>query len=123
MSSENTFNSFNESKVNKEEEKVCNCNSNNNEEEKIPSKAKIAKPCYKRFILEPNQTYYYCTCGFSKDGAMCDDTCKTSGEEIKGWKPKEFTVKHKSGYSICCCKRTDIPPFCDGSHSVKELDW
>lgn len=75
--------------------------------EKVPPKAKIAMPCFKRIVLEVGKTYLYCTCGFAKDGgALCDGTCKTS-DEIKGWEPKEFSVQHfnSGGYAICCCKR------------------
>ena len=103
--------------------------------EKVPQKANIALPCFKRVILEVGKTYHYCTCGFAKDGAtFCDGTCQTN-EDIKGWKPKEFTVKtyNSGGYAICCCKRlvvlytsfqhsrSKIEPFCDGSHI--HLDW
>ncbi|KAF0977911.1 hypothetical protein FDP41_003233 [Naegleria fowleri] len=91
---------------------------------RIPNKPNIAMPCYKRIVLEVGVPYSYCTCGFSKleGGAFCDGTCRNS-DEIKGWEPKEFTVNNfnSGGYSICCCKRTKKPPFCDGSHI--DLDW
>jgi len=91
--------------------------------EKCPAKPKIAKPTYKRCQLEPNQTYLYCTCGFSKDQPFCDQICQND-PNIKGWKPLPFSVdvKQYGGWAMCLCKRSKSQPFCDGSH-IEITDW
>ena len=50
------------------------------------------------------QKYFYCTCGHSKDGTLCDGSHKATGLS-----PKPFTV-------LCTCKRTREAPYCSGAH-------
>ena len=56
-------------------------------------------------------TYYWCSCGKSKNGVFCDGS---HGEEDRG--PVEFTLVEKKKVALCSCRRTGTPPFCDGSH-------
>lgn len=67
------------------------------------------------------QKYLYCTCGLADPKAgqpFCDGvSCKGTGFE-----PLEFTCDKKQTYYLLCgCKRTELPPFCDGSHI--HIDW
>lgn len=64
--------------------------------------------------LEPG-TYWWCTCGRSKDQPFCDGS--HSGTDFS---PQEVVITEKKKYGLCGCKHTKNAPFCDGSH--KELD-
>jgi CDGSH-type Zn-finger protein len=59
----------------------------------------------------PQQDYYYCSCGLSKNQPFCDGSHKGSGLV-----PKRFNVTEKKDYFLCGCKLTDNAPFCDGTH-------
>lgn len=79
-------------------------------------KPKCAFPSYRRVYLEENKEYYFCNCGFSKNKDFCDKTCFNINHQLKGL-PFTLHQNQKSGYySICLCKTTDSPPFCDGNH-------
>jgi hypothetical protein len=54
----------------------------------------------------------------------CDDTCHTD-KNIKGWEPLKFSVENEqTWHSLCGCKRTSNPPWCDGTHSTMDInDW
>lgn len=56
------------------------------------------------------QKYLYCTCGRSKDGAICDGSHKGTGLT-----PKAFTAQRERSV-LCTCKRTKEAPFCSGAH-------
>ncbi|MBI4863722.1 MAG: CDGSH iron-sulfur domain-containing protein [Candidatus Riflebacteria bacterium] len=60
--------------------------------------------------LEPG-TYYWCTCGLSKNQPFCDGSHKGSG-----LKSTMFKVEAKGKHTLCLCKHTSNPPFCDGTH-------
>lgn len=62
--------------------------------------------------LKTNQTYFYCTCGKSRDKVFCDGSHKGTA-----FKPQEFTVTTNATYSLCACKKSAGEPFCDGSHA------
>ncbi len=61
--------------------------------------------------LEPG-TYYWCSCGKSKNQSFCDGSHK--GSEFT---PVAFEVTEKKSVAVCNCKHTSNPPYCDGSHS------
>jgi CDGSH-type Zn-finger protein len=61
--------------------------------------------------LKPG-TYYWCSCGKSKNQSFCDGSHK--GSEFT---PVDFEVTEKKSVAVCNCKHTSNPPYCDGSHS------
>ncbi|KAG0053169.1 hypothetical protein BGZ83_001579 [Gryganskiella cystojenkinii] len=70
-------------------------------------------PCSVRG-LKPGQIKEWCTCGLTKKGPWCD------GKSHKGttFKPLRWKVPEaaQTFYSICDCRYTTRPPFCDGLH-------
>lgn len=62
--------------------------------------------------LEANKTYYWCSCGKSKNQPFCDGSHK--GSEFE---PKAFSVSEDSSPWLCVCKKTANAPYCDGSHN------
>ncbi|KPK92702.1 hypothetical protein AMJ80_06415 [bacterium SM23_31] len=64
------------------------------------------------YILEIEKgTYYWCSCGRSKNQPFCDGSHK-----VTDLTPVEVTVTEKKKYAFCGCKKTAKKPFCDGSH-------
>ncbi|MFQ5471209.1 MAG: CDGSH iron-sulfur domain-containing protein [Gammaproteobacteria bacterium] len=62
--------------------------------------------------VEAGKTYYWCSCGKSKNQPYCDGSHQ--GSEFE---PVAFTAeKSETGY-LCGCKKTGNQPFCDGSHA------
>ncbi|MDX2271817.1 MAG: CDGSH iron-sulfur domain-containing protein [Cyanobacteriota bacterium] len=57
-------------------------------------------------------TYYWCSCGSSKNQPFCDGSHK--GTEFS---PQAFTLEAAGQVALCQCKATGNVPFCDGSHS------
>ncbi|KAF9116165.1 hypothetical protein BGX27_004505 [Mortierella sp. AM989] len=72
-------------------------------------------PCTVR-NLKPGSIKEWCTCGLTKKGPWCD------GKSHKGttFKPLRWKVPDgknaQTMYSICDCRYTTRPPFCDGIH-------
>ncbi|KAF9285591.1 hypothetical protein BGZ68_003734 [Mortierella alpina] len=72
-------------------------------------------PCSVRG-LKPGSIKEWCTCGLTKKGPWCD------GKSHKGTSFKPLRWKVPDGkntqtfYSICDCRYTTRPPFCDGIH-------
>ena len=64
-----------------------------------------------RVELEPNTTYLFCQCGFSKTQPFCDGSHHGSK-----FKPLPFEVKKKINARLCNCKYSKKSPFCDDSH-------
>ena len=60
--------------------------------------------------IEPG-TYYWCSCGLSKNQPYCDGAHKGTD-----FTPLEFTVEEEKQVALCLCKRTGNAPFCDGAH-------
>jgi len=56
------------------------------------------------------ETYFYCTCGRSRDGALCDGSHKGTGLS-----PKRFVASFVRAV-LCTCKRTTEAPYCSGAH-------
>lgn len=65
--------------------------------------------------LEAGKTNYFCTCGKSSDGVLCNGTHK--GTEFV---PNAFEVEETKDYYLCRCKKSGNLPFCDGSHANNE---
>lgn len=70
--------------------------------------------------LKEGETYYYCTCGKSKNQPFCD-----GAHQGTKFTPKAFTYEKPTGDAyLCGCKNNkaaESGPFCDGSH--KNVDW
>jgi CDGSH iron-sulfur domain-containing protein 3 len=67
--------------------------------------------------LQIGEKYSWCTCGLAKNQPWCDDSC--SGTTFK---PLEWICdRRQSLFSICCCKYTKDPPFCDAVHTSLPL--
>jgi len=73
-------------------------------------KGKIAEKSPLMMEMQPG-TYYWCSCGQSKNQPFCDGSHKGTG-----FSPKEVKIEEKKTVFWCRCKQTDNPPFCDGSH-------
>lgn len=56
-------------------------------------------------------TYYWCTCGRSKNQPLCDGSHKGTG-----FSPKAVTLTEANKVAWCACKHSKNPPFCDGAH-------
>ncbi|KAF8283648.1 hypothetical protein TcYC6_0072480 [Trypanosoma cruzi] len=68
--------------------------------------------------VEEGKTYYWCTCGLSKNQPFCDGSHRDYNEQHKTeLKPMAFTAKKTEKAYLCGCKQTKKPPFCDGTHS------
>jgi CDGSH-type Zn-finger protein len=57
-------------------------------------------------------TYYWCSCGQSKNQPFCDGAHQ--GTEFT---PQAFELTEKKKVALCQCKVTNNPPFCDGAHA------
>ena len=95
----------------KKSNKCSNCNLVN-EIPKIP----MYGP-YNMRGLDPNKTYYWCSCGLSKNQPFCDNSHISTK-----FKPIPFKPPKQSFFSICGCKYTKSPPFCDGTHGPLPFD-
>ncbi len=58
-----------------------------------------------------NKSYYWCSCGESKNQPFCDGSHK--GSEFA---PVKFETEESKKYYLCGCKQTSTPPYCDGTH-------
>jgi sterol desaturase/sphingolipid hydroxylase (fatty acid hydroxylase superfamily)/CDGSH-type Zn-finger protein len=56
-------------------------------------------------------TYLYCQCGYSRDQPFCNGFHNGTKK-----KPLLFEVKSERKVSLCTCKLTKTPPYCDNSH-------
>ena len=80
-----------------------------------------------KVTLKKGETYYYCTCGRSKNQPFCDGS---HNQEGCTYKPLKFVFEgddenpdEEQKVSLCGCKhnKTEKGPYCDGSH--KNVDW
>jgi CDGSH-type Zn-finger protein len=59
-----------------------------------------------------DQTYYWCSCGLSKNQPFCDGSHKTTE-----FMPVAFTAEKTETVYLCGCKHSAKGAFCDGSHN------
>lgn len=59
------------------------------------------------------QTYYWCSCGKSKNQPFCDGSHQ--GSEFT---PKPFTATESKTVYFCGCKHSKNGALCDGSHNA-----
>ncbi len=81
------------------------------------SKPIIADNKPKQVSLTKDETYYFCSCGRSKNQPFCDGSHK--GTEFT---PKSFVAEETADAYLCACKHTAKAPFCDGSHKQFTAD-
>ena len=62
--------------------------------------------------LEDGKTYFWCSCGRSKNQPFCDGS--HAGTAIK---PQKFTAEKSGPAHLCQCKASANAPFCDGAHA------
>ena len=55
--------------------------------------------------------YLYCACGKSADNPFCNGS-----HHGTGMKPVFFEIQKERKISLCTCKLTKTPPYCDNSH-------
>ncbi|KAI9104663.1 hypothetical protein DFS34DRAFT_604004 [Phlyctochytrium arcticum] len=96
---------------------MSSCNESCSDIEDEPRRC--LKPCVPMYGpanlrgLKKGDIKLWCTCGLSTTQPWCDD------EAHKGtpFKPLRWTVPNdQSLYSICNCKYTTNPPYCDAEH-------
>ncbi|BCX89393.1 CDGSH iron-sulfur domain-containing protein 3 [Methylomarinovum tepidoasis] len=63
--------------------------------------------------VEAGKTYYWCSCGRSKNQPFCDGSHKGTG-----FTPLAWTADKSGTVYFCACKHTNNPPLCDGSHKA-----
>jgi len=62
--------------------------------------------------VSEGDTYYWCSCGKSKNQPFCDGAHLGSGFE-----PVAYTAEKTGPIHMCQCKHTNNAPFCDGAHN------
>jgi glycyl-tRNA synthetase alpha chain len=70
----------------------------------------MALPAYDQCI---KATYYWCSCGQSKNQPFCDGSHKGSD-----FSPMAWTADADKRAFFCSCKHTKNSPLCDGSHKA-----
>ena len=70
------------------------------------------KPCVMN--LEPG-TYWWCSCGRSKDQPWCDGSHAGTS-----FGPKEVVIEEERSYALCTCKHSAQGAMCDGAHKGLE---
>ena len=63
--------------------------------------------------VEKDKTYFWCSCGLSKNQPFCDGSHKKEGK----FKSLKYLAEESKEIYFCGCKLTQHPPLCDGSHS------
>lgn len=71
----------------------------------------IAQKSSYQVELEEGKTYYWCSCGRSKNQPFCDGS-----HEGTEFKPVAFTAEKTDTVGLCGCKHTANPPYCDETH-------
>jgi len=62
--------------------------------------------------VEAGKTYWWCSCGHSKNQPFCDGSHEAMGGAPLAWEaPESRTVW------MCACKKTANQPLCDGAHA------
>jgi CDGSH-type Zn-finger protein len=74
-------------------------------------KPKVAGVIPETILLEPGETYAWCSCGLSNDQPFCNGAHKGTS-----FTPFVFTSEFKQHANFCTCKLTSNPPYCDGAH-------
>ena len=85
----------------------------------LKTKAVVAQKGPFGVEVKKGETYYYCSCGLSKNQPFCDGS-HTAKNEADGtnFKPLAYEATEDKTAYFCGCKQTKNPPFCDGSHAA-----
>eukprot|EP00996_Jenningsia_fusiforme_P005219 NODE_6145_length_600_cov_13.907441_g5739_i0.p1 GENE.NODE_6145_length_600_cov_13.907441_g5739_i0~~NODE_6145_length_600_cov_13.907441_g5739_i0.p1 ORF type:complete len:141 (+),score=26.63 NODE_6145_length_600_cov_13.907441_g5739_i0:82-504(+) len=84
----------------------------------LKTRARVAQRGPYAVDVVAGQTYYWCSCGHSKNQPFCDGSHKQVNEEQKtSFKSLPYTATETGTKYFCGCKATKGAPFCDGSHS------
>lgn len=62
--------------------------------------------------VQAGKTYYWCSCGLSKNQPMCDGSHKGTG-----FAPMPYTADKDGTIYFCGCKHSAKGALCDGSHA------
>ena len=73
---------------------------------------KIAQKAPYAVEVEAGKSYYWCSCGHSKNQPFCDGS--HAGTDLM---PVEFKATKNETVYFCGCKESKNGMFCDGSHS------
>ena len=75
------------------------------------STARIAQKAPYSVELEAGKTYYWCSCGESKNQPFCDGSHKTTT-----FTPLAYAADKTGTAWLCGCKQSAKAPLCDGNH-------
>ena len=75
------------------------------------TKGKVAATAPIAVDVEDGKSYFWCSCGQSKNQPFCDGSHKDTD-----FLPVKWTAEASETKYFCACKQTDGQPFCDGSH-------
>jgi len=77
------------------------------------STARIAQKGPYPVQLEAGKTYYWCSCGESKNQPYCDGSHKTTP-----FTPLAYSADKTGAAYLCGCKQSAHAPMCDGKHAT-----
>jgi CDGSH iron-sulfur domain-containing protein 3 len=63
--------------------------------------------------VEAGKTYYWCSCGLSKNQPFCDGSHKSTDLN-----PVPYTATESKKVAMCGCKHSKTGQLCDGSHKT-----
>lgn len=75
------------------------------------SKPEIARKGPFPVEVEAGKSYWWCSCGKSKNQPFCDGS-----HQGTGFAPTEFKAAESGTVYFCGCKHGGNGPLCDGSH-------
>jgi CDGSH-type Zn-finger protein len=61
--------------------------------------------------LEKSKTYFWCSCGQSRNQPFCDGSHKATD-----FMPLKFTTEESKSAALCKCKGSRNAPYRDGTH-------
>ena len=74
---------------------------------------KIAQKSPAPVTVVAGKTYYWCSCGHSKNQPFCDGAHKGSA-----FTPVPYTADANGTVYFCACKHSKKGALCDGSHKA-----
>lgn len=75
-------------------------------------KAEIPQKSPYAVEVEAGKSYYWCSCGKSKNQPFCD-----GAHQASSFTPVEYNATESKTVYFCGCKQTANQPLCDGAHS------
>ena len=64
-------------------------------------------------LVQVRKTYYWCSCGHSKNQAFCDGAHKGSA-----FTPVPYKAEANGTIYFCACKHSKKGTLCDGAHKA-----